>query len=305
MNQKFEIQADVGQAQANAAGTVIFSLLPGYRYKNLKRQLTTPTGTSVITVNYAGDTRLKINGNVQRVLTPTRLDEINRLNNPPSATLGTAAATPYTMLLEGTTKMHLTEFFHEPWGLNDPTEQFALDVLEGDNVTLEVDYASAAVAPIVKLFAEAEPLAMVLADRNRGALNRAGGRPMLVKYLRGSDVAGGATWPVTKLNKGFSQEEAVQHIRFIDPSDATIDEVSITINKKLWLKATKYQNYIDLRAHGMNPATGFFDIVPQASGFPRDAMTIGPRDDVQVDFTFSGASAAAINWIIQAYGPAI
>jgi hypothetical protein len=305
MNQKFEIQADVGQAQANAAGTVIFTLLPGYRYKNLVRQLTCPAGTDVITVNYVGDTRLKINGNVQRVLTPTRLDEINRLNNAPSATLGTAASTRYTMLLDATLhQMHLKEFFHEPWGENDPTERFALDVLEGDNVQLEVDYASAAVAPIVKLFAEAEPLAMVLNDRNRGVLNRAGNRPLLVKYLRGSDVAGGATWSVTKLNKGFSQEEAIQHIRFFDPTQ-TIDELSITINKKLWFKGTKYQNYIDLRAFGMNPAVGFFDFVPQASGFPRDAMTIGPRDDVQFDFTFSAASTAAINWIIQAYGPAI
>src|SRR6185436_18612981 len=95
LRMKFEIQSDVGQATAGAGGTVVFSFLPGYRYKSATHRLT--AASSAITVNYPGDWRLKVNGNTQRQMTHTQLDELNRLNNEPSATVGTAATTRYTM----------------------------------------------------------------------------------------------------------------------------------------------------------------------------------------------------------------
>lgn len=300
---KFEIQCDVGQAVASSAGTAIFTLPPGYRYKALLRQLT--AASTAIVVNYVGDSRLKINGNTNRVLTPTQLNRINALNNLPGPTFGTAAGDRFSIYYPSATEAQLTEYLHEPWGEYDPSERYALDVLPQDLVTLEVDYASVAAAPIVKLFADAEPLSLVLADRTRGSYNRVGELPTLVKYSRGSDTAAGAAMTITKWNKSFASAEAIQAIHLADPTGGqTIEEAEFKVNKRTWFKRTKNQNRKELRDHGMNPAAGFFDIVPNASGAPRDGWIIGPTDDVEINLTFSAAATTAVTWISQAFGRA-
>ena len=84
------------QAQLSTAGRVIIELEPGYRYHTLLLQLVSVTN-QLYAAGYAADTVLRVNGTVQRQLLPTEIDAIQALNNPPSATPGTAAATPYSI----------------------------------------------------------------------------------------------------------------------------------------------------------------------------------------------------------------
>lgn len=300
---KFEIRCDVGQATASTAGTAIFTLPPGYRYKSLTRQLT--AAATAIAVNYPGDSRLKINGNTCRVLTPTQLNRINALNNEPGLVFGTTTTARYSIYYPSATEALLTEYLHEPWGVYDPSERYALDVLAEDLVTVEVDYAAIVAAPTVKLIADAEPLGIVAADRSRGVYNRHDGAPTLVKYSRGQDIAAGATMSITKWNKTLTTAEAIHAIHLADPTGGqTIDECEVQVNKRTWFKRTKNQNAKELRDYGMNPAVGFFDIVPNASGAPRDGWIIGPNDDVEINLVLSAAAITAVSWITQSFGRA-
>ena len=304
------------QAALSTAGRVLIELEPNYRYHNWLAQLVSVTSL-IFPVGYVADMTLRVNGTVQRQLLPSEIDAIQALNNPPSATLGTAAATPYSVSNTANPgPAQLAWYFSEPWNQQyDAREAFALDLLPGDTATLEVGVISTAVAaPVVNVFADREPLSDIIAMGKR--INRVdprtglpstgpGSRPTLVKQTRFGHVPGAATTNITTLNRAFSQRDVIQHIRFTDPTGGqTIEKATITVNKSEIFKRTKFQNYRDLRGEMMNPSTGFFDWVPNASGDPRHGVEVGPNDDVNVFLEFSASATTNVAGIIQAFGPA-
>ena len=302
------------QATASTAGRVLVELEPGYRYKSLCLQLISVTG-SLVAANYATDSFLRVNGTVQRQVTPAEIDGLNFLNNPPSATLGTAAATPYSMYNAANPgPAQLEWYFQEPWVPQfDASQAYALDLLPGDTASVEVGFVSSTAAPIVRVFCDREPLADVIASGRR--INRvdprtgipstaAGSRPTLVKQFKFNTTPGAITHDITQLNRSFSSRDVLQHIRLTDPASRTIEEVQVVVNKREIFKRTKFANQKELRSQMMNPATGFYDIDLNSTSDPRDGVEVGPSDDLLIRMTFDASATGNVAGIIQAFGPA-
>jgi hypothetical protein len=314
---QFKIECDSGQAQANTVSTAKFRLPAGFRYDSLLLTLVSVTG-SLVGTNYVGDLLLKSNNSVQRAITPARLDALNGLNNPPSATYGLAAATPYTMIETANPgPAQLSMFFHEPWGAYDPYHRFALDVLDGDNFTLEVPIASAPTAPTVIITANGEPISDVLArgeKLNRVAAGK-GTRPTLVKFLNGAFTPAGVSATLTKWKDNVTEMDTIQAIRFFDPTAAiSIDSLNFKVganNGTSWTDVlTKKQNGKLLRENGMNPtaspvAGGAFDLVPMLCGAPKEGWVFGANQRVNIDLVFSASASTEVQWITQAFGPTV
>lgn len=302
------------QATASTAGRVIVELEPGYRYKSLCLQLVSVTSQAVA-VGYAAESYLRVNGTIQRQLLPTEIDSLNFLNNPPSATLGTAAATPFSMYNDTNPgPAQLEWYFREPWVPQfDAREAYSLDLLPGDTASVEVGFVSSTTAPVVRVFADREPLADVIAAGRR--INRVdprtgqpstapGSRPTLVKQFKFNTTPGAITHDITQLNRSFSSRDVLQHIRLTDPSSRTIEEVQVVVNKREVFKRTKFANRKELRSQGMNPLVGFYDIDLNSTADPRDGVEVGPSDDLLIRMTFDASATANVAGIIQAFGPA-
>lgn len=306
-----------GQASASAAGTVVCELEPGYRYHDLTMCLT--AASSALTVNYPNESRLKVNGTVQRSVTPNNLDLLNQLNNPAAFlsirfTAGAAAAatpSPYSAYLASATQAFVKHFFSEPWNTPEVREYSALDLLPEDTASIEVPFASVTPAPTVTFVASVTPLSEVVARRAPfNSLNRVNGRPTLVKISTGSATPGAATLDITQINKTFSAADAVQHLRFANPTSRTIDRVQITVNDREIFNRTASENLSDLYNAGLStlplPAAGagYFDIVPNASGNRRDGWVWTPNDKVNAKLTFDASASAAVAYHVQRFGVA-
>ena len=338
MKQPLQLIKISGQAGASAAGTVIAELPLGFRYYAITQNMTVPTATSVTGVNFPGDTILRVNGQAQRSINPAELDGINILNNPPSATIGTAGATPFSTIAPITTLLLLEQYLAEPWApIPSTRERYALDLLPGDSGSLEVPFASIAAAPTVTFCALVEPISEVVGSGR--PLNRFGaqydrnttvddilaqkvnnGKPTLVKHLKGSDTPNSSTFNMQKIHTTFGNNDVLQHLRLMDPTGGqTIDQAVLTLTRNAQTRElfnrTRYQNIKDLRTAQMNPTVATFvalssttqgsafDIVPNMSDEKRDGWAIAPTDTFNVALTFSASATTAIKWIAQVFGP--
>jgi hypothetical protein len=311
---QFKITPESGAAQAGAASRTKFKLPPGFRYDALMFTLVNVTANTSLATAYPDPFLLKSNNSPQREITVTRLDSLNALNNKPSATYGTAAAFDYTAIDNanpGPTQLIMP--FHEPWGRYDPYHRFALDVLDGDNFVVECPSANVTTAPTVILTAIGEPLADVIARKEK--LNRVikdgNNRPTLVKYILGEETPSGTSYTITKWKNNLNPEDVVQHIRFYDPTGGqTIETLDFKVGSgtgKSWTDVlTKKQNGAWNRFFGgMNPGAGFFDLVPMITGAPSEGWMFGENETVQITQTYSAAASTPAAWLTQAFGPTV
>jgi hypothetical protein len=316
MRKFIEITDVTGQAGASAAGTAIFTLPKGYRYHRLLISLVSVT-SQAIAVGYpvaSCDIRFKYNGNIQRIGNHVEINAANALNNPPSATLGTAAATPYSLFNDTNPGPAILQYpFTEDWRKQyRAAESFAFDHLPGDApATLEVDYGSVSTAPVVLLRAEVEDMRDVIDMAQAGLtqLNRVdigGGRslPTLVKHYRTTRVVSGTTYDLTDLER----KDRVSLIRLYDPTGAYISAVEIQKDSETIFKRTAIENASELRWMGMNPTaisagSTIFDIVPDASDAPRDAWDFRNARSLLLRTTHSASASGTMKIIQHRFGP--
>jgi hypothetical protein len=312
MKRNLQVIDVTGVASTTPAGKTVFTLpnfAGGVRIHSILQVLT--AASTAITVNFPGDTTIRVNGTTQRQLTLTQTDGLNALNNPPSATYGTAAATPYTKNFPSATRCDLEHYFSEPWIPMGLGERFALDLFENEVCTVETEYAAVTPAATSICRVVYEPLAEVRASGrklNRIATGPNSSRATLVKHVRSQETPGAITHTMQKLNKVFNGSETIRSIRLLEPTSRTIESVIVKLNDQDIFNRDKWENGKELRSAGMNPTAssagaGAFDIVPQASDSNRDGWLVNANDKLDVIITYDSAASIAQVAIVDVFGP--
>jgi hypothetical protein len=309
MKRNLQVIDVTGVAGTTPAGKTVFTMpnfKGGIRIHSILEVLT--AASSVITVNFPADTTIRVNGTSQRQLTLTQTDGLNKVNNPPSATVGTAAATPWSMNVVSATRADLEHYFNEPWLPMGLGERYALDVFENETVVVETEYAAVTPAATSLCRIVYEPLTEVLANGRKLNRDKDTGRATMTKHTRSQETPGAATHTLQKLNKTFNGAETIRGIRLFEPTSRTIESVIVKINDQDIFNRDKYENAKELRSYNMNPTAssagaGAFDIVPGASDSNRDGWLLKPSDKLDVIVTFDAAASAALVAITESFGP--
>jgi Viral coat protein P2 N-terminal domain len=222
-----------------ASQTATLDLPVGARYHEI--WLYGDSATGKVATDHINEIRIKVNGKVQRTMTYTELQALNVFNGSIYGIVGNTTA--------GTWELPI--FFAEPWR-KDPRQQDGLAWATGDLSSFQIEVDIKADNPD-SLYANAV-VDNSLVTINGGQVDAPMG--LINKWFRTAIPYVGTSIDYQQ----FPVRDAYQQISFFDPS-SDIDRVTVKVDNNVIHDLTKDENDAILKAHGMTPVAGRYDLV--------------------------------------------
>lgn len=236
--------------------------------------------------------RLKVNGKTQRVMSPTELEALNKLN-------GAQYANQTEVVSAGVTNIvRIPIFLAEPWRKQQAAQE-GLAWATGDVATfqLEMDVKAGITVPTVYCVGEVDNSFIV--GKNNKSQNQ--GLGLITKWYRQILPITGNSADITNLPR----LDAYQSIHFIDPA---ITNVRVLVESLTIRDVLKGSNDATLTARDLVPVSAQFDLVFDHDDILNSALPMeanGSRvNDFQVKLTSSSGTARNIVTMLQRIGPA-
>lgn len=254
----------------------------GPTYDNIK--LVCYGGATQNLTTILGDIRLKLNGNVQRVMDASLdLDALNKLNG---SIFGCTNDAGSVSGMGATKPLILPIYFGEPFRKQYASQDaLALGTKNLSSVSLEVDIKAGATSPVLRAIATVQDVSRDVAG--------------IAKWVRSLHPVSGTGADITTIPV---QKDAIQSISFYDPTGATITGVKITVNGVDLFERLKVEQDAELTDQGLTPVSGRFDVVFDENDVLSDALATGNVRDFRVHLDFSAAASGNMKSIIQRVG---
>lgn len=273
-----------------AAGVTATGDIPvGPRYHVIWLQVSDSAGSLVTEI--VSQIRLKVNGKVQRTMSPAELEALNGLMGADYAA--------YTTGSEDTDLVtYIPIFLAEPWRkMLAAQDGLAWGTGNLSTFQIEIDINAGITSPQIAGFVEVDNSVV----KSTEGVETQAGLGVICKWTRTMIPVNGTTQDITT----FPRRDYYQQISFFD---AYISRVEVKVENFTVRDVTKAQNDAVLLSRDMAPLAGRFDLVFDHDDVLNSAlpMIVGGRavNDFQVKLHLSSGTARNITTIVQTLGKA-